>query len=234
MKSSTHAKAAVMDPFDFLREQQDELLSQNQWLREKINPGRRKHDHKAYIQKSFPELGKGMPEKRFLDIGCGPAESLMVVQENGHKAVGIETPVGTGGMGDDYVSYAIRNHILNDLNVVYGPALKVVRRLPEESFDCVNMRGSLEQCFASCMLGRPHHEHHNASLLEWNLETAAMSLFQFGSAVCHLLSAKGRFVIHANGSRNHSEFKPVLVKEFASAGIKGYWMEDALYYGTKA
>ena len=223
-----------MDPFDFLREQQDELLSENQWLREKINPARRRHDHKAYIQKNFPELAKGMPQKRFLDIGCGPAESLMVVKDNGHVAMGIETPIGTGGMGDDYVSYAIRNHILNDLNVIYGPALKAVREIQEDSFDCVNMRGSLEQCFAVCMKGRPHHEHHNASLLEWDMPAASLALFRFGSAVAHMLSGRGRIVIHANGSRNHSDFKPVLVKEFAAAGINGYWIEDALYYGTKA
>ena len=221
-----------MDEFDYLRRLQDDLLGRNEWLCSKINPGRRLKDHREYFQKRFPELFE--PKKQsFLDIGCGPGESLILASSLGHDAMGIETPIGAGGMGDDYVSYGIRNHILNGVNVAYGSATDVIKALPKSRFTCVNMRGSLEQVFSHCMEGIPHDKHHRADLMTWNFNLSLPELISFGSSLSRCMQTYGKIVIHANGSANHGDLKRWLQEKFGYSGIYGRWIEEHVFEGFK-
>lgn len=200
-----------------LQDKMQEIRDRNEWLDRKIDHVRRMAEHRQYFAEHFPEILQPGTKGRFLDIGCGPGESLILARENGWEAVGIEHDTGEGGMGRDYVLYGQIYHTLNGLTVKYGNARQVVSQLASQTedgldlFDCINMRGSFEQVFSDCMDGPPHDLHHKASSMRWRIDSETRrEIRSFFSDLYYISNWASDVIIHFNGSANHQELVETL------------------------
>ena len=113
---------------------------------------------------------------------------------------------GAGGMGKKYLRYSKLMHERQGISVYYNG----LRCWLEETQDnlgirstavFINLRGSIEQCFADYMVGVPHDEHHKAIDLNWRCTGETHDVFARMFRVFFLLlRPRGRVVIHANGT----------------------------------
>lgn len=217
---------------EIIQDLKRQVVGEDAWLQKKVDPTRRFLENEQYLRKNFPELQAG--GRTFLDIGPGPGYTMSVARRWGNRVLGVDAISGFGGMGDGYLGYSVLNHIELELNVCYCGWDFLNEFVEDESVDCLNMRGSFEQCMSGVMVGVPHHEHHKSDALAWDIERARIQYMKLAILSQDALKHRGRVVIHANGSANHADIKSVFVSTMSQyGGIQGCWVEDKLYYGTK-
>lgn len=188
------------------------------WAAEKLDMKRRRLDLIHYIDTYLPEL-KSKPGL-VIDIGCGPGDFLGLCKDLKHTVLGIDAPNGKGGMGESYLKlcrerrkefgvpvneYGIRG-FFRDAALISKFAGKAV---------CINMRGSIEQCFSDYMVGPSHDLHHDCHLLNWNKGTAPTWFTLLMETVATLLRPGGVLLIHANGTKDSDEWYDNAIQEAA-------------------
>lgn len=206
----------------------DALLTRNTWLRRKLDRRRRVQEHCQYVANWLPEL-ETSPPAVVVDIGPGLGELLEIAQHFGHQAIGIDARSGKGGMGDDYLLACRLMHERQGLQVHYTGLQDWLTDSSNyrdilNAVLAINMRGSIEQCFAHLLAGPPHHEHHKANRLVWRDELHTFAAFRNMFSIFRvLLKPNGVVLIHANGtgSRESEEMYDRLLRQAATtAGLE--------------
>jgi SAM-dependent methyltransferase len=195
------------------------------WSRAKLNMPRRRDDLEAYIDRWLAELRTAKPGL-VLDIGCGPGDFLGLCKEMGHETLGIDSPDGKDGMGSAYIDlcrYERKRLGVTVLEEGIAPFLEEgVKRIDrfgipvraENEAVCVNMRGSIEQCFSGFMDGESHELHNEAKRLDWHrIVTDFRRLFLQSFK---LLRTGGIMLISANGTRSTDEWYDLVIRKDAA------------------
>lgn len=186
------------------------------WAKRKLEMPRRRRELTLYIDRWLPELRTMVPGL-VIDVGCGPGDFLALCRKMGHDVLGIDAPNGAGGMGDPYLEEC--RSWQREFNVpVNATGLKFAfPRLLSEfrgTVACINARGSIEQAAAECMIGLPHHFHHNCRELEWDRQAGENFLRTFLSLSNDLLRPGGILLVAANGSRSGDDWYDGKVTEW--------------------
>jgi len=198
--------AEDIEPPDLsLPDRWQKLMDGNPWLRKKINRRRRVIEHCRYVADWLPELAT-YPRGIVVDVGPGLGELLEIAGYFGHEPIGVDAKEGKGGMGDDYLAACRIMHEWRGLNVVYCGLSEFLREANgwpemEGNVVAINMRGSIEQCFAHLLDGPPHHEHHRADRLVWrDKDEVAEAFDEMFRVYAKWLRDHGVVLIHANGT----------------------------------
>ena len=235
----------------------DGLMRRNEWLRQKLDFERRARELAEYARRWLPELTK-RPPGFVIDIGPGMCEILRIGRLFGHRVLGIDAPSGEGGMGHDYLEATrlmaerCGVPVLNcglekfvELAIVVGPVdslgppsfpnvdpkdepLAILAAQALNRTVVINMRGSIEQCFAQLMEGPPHHETMRADQLRWADPDGMYDVFvRMFVAYSKLLRPDGVVCIHANGSAHEESHKLYLDTLFKTAQEAGFKLVDS-------
>ena len=171
-----------------------------------MNRQARLEEHFEYLDKHFPDMIElGKDSGLVLDIGPGEGELLEIARALGYEILGIDAS-SVAGMGYKYLRYSKLMHERQGIPVYYnglGCWLKETQNNLEirSTFVFINMRGSIEQCFAEHLVGVPHDEHHKATDMNWRCTGETQDAFAHMFRVFFLLlRPNGRVVIHANGT----------------------------------
>lgn len=178
------------------------------WARRKLDMPRRRRELTAYVDRWLQEL-RDIEPGLVVDVGCGPGDFLAICREFGHQVLGIDAPNGRGGMGDFYLALCREERKRLGVEVDESGLQEGFPRLFNEhngTVACINARGSIEQAGADCMLGDPHHFHHDCRKLEWNRQTGESFLRTFIGMSAGMLRPGGILLIAANGSRNGDDW----------------------------
>ena len=231
----------------------NDLMQQNEWLQQKLDLKRRAHELVEYARRWLPELAK-RPPGVVIDVGPGMCEILRIGRLFGHRVLGIDAPSGEGGMGHDYlkatrlmaercgvpvlncglekfVELAIKVGSVDPLGRPSSPSidpkdepLAILAAQALHRTIVINMRGSIEQCFARLMEGPPHHETMRADQLRWADPDGMYEVFARMFVVySRLLRPDGVVCIHANGSadkESHNLYLDTLFKTAKEAGLE--------------
>lgn len=204
-----------------------DTLLRDPWLRKKVDRDRRLREHAEYIAAYCMELTTADPGL-VIDLGPGPGEFLELCREMGHDVLGIDAERGYGGMGDKYLAYSQRMTERQGIPVEYIGCQKWLDRDEPcyENVVLVNSRGSVEQALSHCMLGRPHHQHHRADQMTWDLPKAARALQLFFQKCHGLLRSGGHVLVHANGAVNVGQYEVLATMEAERAGLELVYSES--------
>ena len=172
-------------------------LTTNVWLSKKVCRSRRWDQHVKWFAEHLPELLRSV-NGTFVDIGPGPGESLEIATICGHKSFGYDAVSGNGGMGQRYFEYCDLMHMRQRLDVRRVPLREMFDSVA--GVDFVMSRGSIEQVFSDFMIGQPHHEHHNAKAMKWDIKNAYLAMESLLIKISNSMNVGGIFVVHANGS----------------------------------
>jgi len=173
------------------------------WAEKKLDMVSRYGQIEKYVAEYLPEL-KYMEPGLVIDIGPGPGDFLAMCESMGHSALGIDgNRDGMGGMGEAYISLC--EEYWEEFGVdVWQCGLDdflFSDDKPDSGSCClINSRGSIEQAMSHCLVGSPHHEHHKATLLDWNKESGSAWLESFFYESAKFLRPGGILLIHANGT----------------------------------
>ena len=182
----------------------DELLK-DPWLAKKLDPDRRNREISAYFEKYCQELiDEPLDSNYVIDVGPGAGEFLSLARSKGHRILGIDAPSGDGGMGHNYLQASRLFCEQRDVTVEYIGLSRWLHGNPlAMSVRFINMRGSIEQCFAQYMEGLPHHVHHDCRQLNWRRTRATQEAFEsMMASYRRMLVSGGAVLIHANGSKS--------------------------------
>jgi len=184
-------------------------LMQSPYLRAKYDRDRRLHDKILYVDEFAPEIKNG--RGRVLDLGPGPGEFLEVAVAHGWKALGIDAALGESEMGDEYLLLSRLITARQRLPVWYVGLDRLLAQphLPftNRSFDFINSQGSIEQIMREHLVGPPHRETKNASLLSWIMDQGMVHAFQRLFCEFHrILNDGGVLLIYGNGAQNVEEY----------------------------
>jgi SAM-dependent methyltransferase len=195
------------------------------WASRKLDMPRRRRELIGYIKRWLTEL-REMEPGLVVDVGCGPGDLLDLCREMGHSIVGIDARCGRGGMGDPYLSQCRIER--KKLRI---PVLEIgMSQFKEGGQDrgplalsgqavCINLRGSIEQCYADFMLGDPHHLHHDCRRLDWDIRIPDFRRLCFQAE--RLLRVGGILMIAANGTRSTDRWYDAQIREAAEhSGLK--------------
>lgn len=199
------------------------LILSRPWLKEKLDRTRRLQEQWAYLRELVPELWDGESKGLIIDLGCGPGELLELTRQYGFDVLGVDASAGDGGMGDAWLKAARMLSERNRVPVEVKPfSTWLYSTKLENAARLINSRGSWEQMFSEYMDGPPHHEHHNATKLSWRIDDNLMNcLVGVMIRLTRILQSNGILLIHCNGSSNHQEFEPLLLKAADIAGLSG-------------
>lgn len=189
------------------------LADNDAWVRNKLNRQRRYRDHIEYLCQYAPEVASLSPGI-VVDLGPGGGELLEIAAALGHFGLGVDSPVGEGGMGDRYLRASKLWWQRQRLDVLECGArdwFQTLARAHIEQGVLLNCRGSLEQIFCDHMDGPPHHQHRDAKRLRWRFsEELTADLRAMFNGAAHFLKQHGVFLIHANGSADDGPMDDLL------------------------
>lgn len=207
-----------------------------EWANKKLDMVRRHQEISQYIQDYLQDV---LFPGTIIDIGCGPGDFLDMFKRKGHDVLGIDAPDGFGGMGNPYIE-ACRK-LLNQAEIPFqsiGCNEFLNRVLSEEEYprgeaSLINMRGSIEQCFASSMIGPSHDQHHECKLLDWNDECIRVEFRRLIMASDYLLKPGGILLISANGTKCTDILYDKVIRELAGRYFELTYQEGVLLHKWK-
>lgn len=197
-------------------------LLRDPYLKGKYDRDRRLREARQYLDDFIKPIQKiGL----FIDIGPGPGELMEVARVLGFSVLGYDAPSGQGGMGDKYLELSRLLHRRQRLDVRYGGVEQFVGH--SEGFAgtaaVVNLRGSIEQCFAEHLDGPPHHLHHDRRQQRWKFDDSLRAkIHWFVARIAVVLGKDGIAAIHCNGTgdeQNTLEFDLLLTSAAVQAGL---------------
>lgn len=210
---------------DGRQSQLDDMLG-DPWLAKKVDRNRRLAEHSQWLEQNAPAVFSSPPPggaSAFLDIGCGPGESLEIARANCWDAVGIDACAGDGGMGYDWLLFCEIRWEQQELDVIQVDSLVRWLSTPRdcEAFAIIVCRGAIEQIFSAYMDGVPHHVHHDAKRMRWRIEDKLVRqhIRRFAHWTAKLLATGGRLAVHFNGSQNHDDAAEVWRAAWVEAGL---------------
>lgn len=201
------------------------VIGSDEWLARKVDRNRRLGEHWAFLKDWVPELfTEWSKERRFLDIGPGPGESIEIARSFGMDAYGVDAKRGAGGMGEKYLKVSQMMSQRQKLNIAYSGFWKWSADIDREwrtSIGIVVSRGAIEQVFSEHMDGPPHDEHHNAKMLHWKVNGETLdAMDHFMSSLRQAMCLYGSLVIVGNGSANTSEYEEMMFRAADANGFK--------------
>lgn len=168
-------------------------LDMDYWLREALS---------RFFVYGFQRLGR---PSRFLDLGCGGGQFLLVCRHFGHQAVGLD--LDTVPLFNDMVEYFAIPRVVHRI----GPFLPLPS-LPHAPFDVVT---AFMTCFNRYSDGRPWQDG------EW---------VEFLCDLRRQLSPTGQVVIKFNWNQKTHELYPKQVRDAIDAldGFRAWFFHDSL------
>jgi SAM-dependent methyltransferase len=191
----------------------DRLMA-NPYLSKKYNRKKRLRDHQLYIDNLSPEV-KRCKGKLIVDVGSAMGEYLELCRGYGHNVLGVDAPLNNAEMGDAYIQMSKLMTQRQEIPVYYIGFEKWLdeNNLPDESVYLINMRGSINQCFAKYLQGPSHRDTKDSSLQKWDMSPKLWdAMYKMFEEYHRILEDGGYIVIHANGSANNPQYDSLILE----------------------